>query len=363
MSDTRLKWWQLAGAALLARLIALAVLLAAVKGDVHWIHVRWDLESFTDLAALITKGTQPWNPWATRVFPGWVLAVAPFYAVWPSPWVFILASIVVGCCLPVAYRGIAGDDAGALLLCTGTPAFLIGSITGMSEPLYLLMLCLALQGVAKNRPMAAGLWNGVTALVRPTAVFLAVGMGVNCVVNRKWRDLLMYAIPCGLGAALLFVYAGWMFGDALHHFHSYESLPNIGEAASTALGLKAGEGSHFGWPFVNLIKATMLPFTPLWKIAYVWLHVVALLAIVVLGLRRLRASSLHVVAAICALGTAAFILCTGPYWAFHAFDRYFTWALPAYLIILRSRLPASRCFAASWWAGCVLAAGARLTVY
>lgn len=261
----------------------------------------------------------------------------------------ILISCIFACLLPVVLARLGGSSSAAFLLTVGTPSLLFYSSLGMGEAFYLLLMMLAMLGAMRGHSASAGLLNGLAALVRPTAVFLTLGIVASMAVQRRWKDGLKYAACAGLGASLLFGINVWKFGDPLHSFNSYAGLPNINPAAAEMLGLAPGEGSHFGPPLVNLVKTSLLPITPKWKIFFIWGHVAALAVVLALGLRRVRESPQMLAAWLWVAGNGAFILCTGPYWAFHSFDRYFTWALPACLLLVDRWLPARRSVLYACW--------------
>lgn len=307
-----------------------------------------DVGAYARMADFYYGGEVPASGWITRVFPGWPLAFGWLQRFWDWPAPQMLISIVFACMLPVLQARLGCRPAAAFLMTAGTPSLLFHSTLGMGEALYLMLLMLALLAIMRGKPLVAGLFNGLAAVVRPTAVFLALGVLVELLWRRKWLAFAKYALVAGLGASLLLVINALYFRNPLHSFNSYSGLPNIG-AAAPMLGLAPGEGSHFGPPFVNLIKTTLLPITPKWKILFIWGHVVALVAVLALGLRRWREKPWMPACWLWTAGNGVFILCTGPYWAFHAFDRYFTWALPACLLLVDRWLPSRRAVLYACW--------------
>jgi hypothetical protein len=71
---------------------------------------------------------------------------------------------------------------------------------------------------------------------------------------------------------------------------------------------------------------------------YVYAHVVALFVLVTVPAWRCwRARANNNALTLVLLGwlvlNSAAIVCGGPYWGFHSFDRYFVWAWPAALVL------------------------------
>ena len=81
---------------------------------------------------------------------------------------------------------------------------------------------------------------------------------------------------------------------------------------------------------------------PLWKTVYIYAHIPVLVVLFGRGLRQLGRSLEPWDRALVLgfLANAALIVCTGPYWGFESFDRYFVWGLPGALWLARPWLGA-----------------------
>jgi hypothetical protein len=179
---------------------------------------------------------------------------------------------------------------------------------------------------------------GLAAIVRPTALFPWIGMFLVLYSEKSWQKMFIFSLTSGLTVCLLFIFNEHFYNDILRQFHSYSTLPNVSKAVLDNLKTE-GEGSHFGWPFVNLVKATFILTPPIWKIAFVWAHVIAIFVSIIIAIKnKLYQNSLEKIFFVWAFLNSLFIFSTGEFWAFYSFDRYFIWALPAYLFLIKDRV-------------------------
>jgi hypothetical protein len=121
------------------------------------------------------------------------------------------------------------------------------------------------------------------------------------------------------------------YGDWNHQAHLHGAPSNILPEVLRILTPNGISRTYFAVPFQALIETPFKIPTPLWKILFIYAHVVAAITATIILFRRCRRSDLTFIFALWALANTIFIVSTGTYWGFHSFDRYFVWALPAYL--------------------------------
>lgn len=328
---------------LLLHVLVLGAGLAASADGIGSLLLRADAPSYLAVADWVLFGKPLPTVFDGRAFPGWPMAFASVYAWLPSPWVPVSAGLLLAALLPVLQFRVAGDRTSALLLLGGTPTLLMHSVLGMSEPLFLLLCLASCACFQQRRTGVAALLTGLAAWVRPTSFFLFLGQLYELWRARQFRAGARAVLLAGAGAGGMFVFNQFVYGEPLFQFGQYGSLPNVSLEHKDRLGLAAAEGGHFGLPLVHLVRASLLTDPPLWKQVFIWSHVVALLAVLVLGAtRRARLQPHWGMHFVWALGTGLFVLSTGPYWAFYSFDRYAVWALPACLMLVRPWLEQKR---------------------
>jgi hypothetical protein len=212
----------------------------------------------------------------------------------------------------------------------------------MSEPAYLFYIVASLVLVNSKHVTSAALLMGFAAAIRPTALLPWLAVLFELCKSKSSKGTLARWIGwSGLVAGMTIPLNIHLYGAPFRQLERYSTLPNVG-AEAIAAGLdKAGAG-HFGPPFRALIETPLRVHVPAWKIVFIYGH----LAVVLLACREsLRCRDLKSrtriwrVCAMWAVLNTAFIVSTGPYWGFHAFDRYCLWAMPAYLVLLQRYLP------------------------
>ena len=144
------------------------------------------------------------------------------------------------------------------------------------------------------------------------------------------------------GIALAIVLLGlmvvqWRFDDALMSARVY------------ATDQKAYGGQLLAWPFESLIMTPLRHPTAVWKMVYIWAHVVVVLVGCGLALWRWRSAPgalgrpAALAAAVWLWTNTAFVLCVGDIWGFHEFDRFIIPALPPLMWAYAAFLPRQ------WW--------------
>lgn len=317
-----------------------------------------DAPAFISVARMLLSGVRPADGWDERAFFGWPMT----FALPGSLLGYDVSCLLIGCVLaslvPVVFWLLSRDWSSSLALTVLTPTWLMHSCLGMSEPAFLLYQVAALWMWTRNQPIAASGLAAAAMLVRPNGVFVLAALALAALQRRAFRSFFAHGAFAAAATALVVVLNLHFYGDPLRQSHLYEGLPNVGnaEAALVAAGFKPG---HFGPPFLHLLATPWLLPVPGWKVIFIWSHLLAVLgacAAGVLGLRGAgvglrdlitrkavdRAQELQLMLVSWAVLNTAFIVCTGPYWGFYSFDRYCTWALPAYVYCLRQFLPARR---------------------
>lgn len=349
-TDGRTRAWNLFAAAVAVR-VALLALPFAVR-DTTWEHFLGlsDAGAYRDLARVLQGSAAPdtLGFYASRVFPGWPALVAVAALLVPLDAAMVALSLACAGLLPVLCWRMTGCAAAAWLLVFAPPAWLLASTHPIAEPAFLLASLAALAAAQRSRWLGAGLLAGAACVIKPYGCFVVAGLLAATLVAgpRAWsRPLQVLAAAAVLPAALLVLNVR-LFGDPLHQFHVYgAALSALNLPADVAAKLHAPHG-HWGVPFRALIETPLVVGAPAWKTLYIFAHVPVLAVLVLRGLRRARradetARAWQTAAAVWAALNALAIVCGGPYWGFHSFDRYFVWAWPA-LLLLNADLLARR---------------------
>lgn len=333
--------------------VRLALLLAALAAaeSVDVLLSYSDAGSFLRVARRIYLGpefAETASGYHSRVFPGWPLLFG--WAGWlglETVGLFSLA-LVLAAAVPCLFRHLSGDRNLAWLLCFVTPAWLVYSTYPMSEAAFLAAGLGSVAALRRRRLLVAGLLLGTMATIRPHAAALLAGQALVLwrdraqISGKKWTFYGIGLATMPLIALLLNLH---LYADPLHQLRVYSadlSQLNVSQEAATALG---GAGGHWGPPFYWLIRTPRLVPTPLSKELYIYAHLAALVVLAGVAIRDLlgtRQGELGLAMRVWFLVNSALIVCTGPYWAFHSFDRYFLWAWPAGLWILGERVRLSR---------------------
>ena len=206
------------------------------------------------------------------------------------------------------------------------------SAFGGSEPLFVLLLLLALAQARLRRYLAAVLLASLATTVRPLGIFL-----VLVLLIATWRERgIRWALVGGLaavGIALLYVAPLIrLFHDPLASLHTYQQTDWGGGAAVTvplkALVLNYSSGTNISNAFIKHVK-----------LAFVLLHIGALIGLAASPALRRRISQEPVMAGF-ALTYSAFILTyNAPTWALSIYPRLLIPVLPFFLWLYERWLP------------------------
>lgn len=312
-----------------------------------------DADSFLKVAAsiidrsLLTELTF----YDTRVFPFWPLCESLLLAIGLSAHSIQIATLLLTLALPWMYWRSGGRPTCALILALCPPAWLLSSIVPMSEAVYLLLGVTLVLCVVHGRFGWAGVAAGAMIATRPFGIAWAFPLicaaGWQSLQSRQWQPLVRTSLGCVAGFIPFFATNLWLYGELFRQVRIY-SAPldtlNLDPARYQALGQPKG---HWGVPFEHVLMTPWRVTVPLWKTAYVYAHLAALLLLLPTAIKSLakgwhdsRSCARWILIASFVLNSAL-IVSTGPYWGFHSFDRYFVWGLPGACAAFET-FPASR---------------------
>ncbi|MDD2765422.1 MAG: hypothetical protein PHE83_15780 [Opitutaceae bacterium] len=310
--------------------------------------------SFLTLARTMLNRSSlvPLTFYDTRVFPFWPLGEALVLTTGlPEPAVLGLTVLLSGLVVWLFHR-LTGSLPFALLLAVFPPAWVLASVHPVSEALYLALGLAAAWALRLNRFCVAGLCMGAMISTRPFGIAwaaMAVVLGANeSRLRRSWRQVALTISGIFVGLSPLILINLHFYGDVWHQVRVYAAplnALNVHGAVSQTLGPAQG---HWGPPFWYVLATPWIVPVPFWKVAYIYAHVVALLLLIPVALSGMREefNGRRDLARILLFGAfvlnGILIVCGGPYWGFHSFDRYFLWGLPGALLsaerILHGRL-------------------------
>ncbi len=321
------------GVALAMRLVVFGIVLGVSGRALTAVLEATDVPSYVVVAQAMFEGAVlPPDSWHTRVFPGWSVLIGPPGRVFGYAWSAVLLGMIAAAAVPVAFRRCGGSLQGAWMLAWMSPAFVLCSALGMSEPANLLLILASYLLLQRGHPLAAGLVMGAAGLFRPASVFACLGGVFLLPESGRGPAFVRYVLGCGLIAGMLLPFNRIEYGDWLHQLGMYGHAANIPATALAQLGYDAANAPHWGWPFQALIAGALRLPVPTWKLCYIAANVAMVLVAMAIAARRLAggaASAFDRAMAAWLFGNSLFIFSTGPYWGFHSFDRYAVWAMPA----------------------------------
>jgi hypothetical protein len=283
-----------------------------------------------------------------RVFPGWPLLFGWALKLGCPDQAMLVIAVGLAALVPVLFYRLTGERSLAWFLVYFPPAWLVATTHPVSEAAYLAVVLAGLLAVKHGGPVRSGAWGGACVVLRAFGVAWLAGF----FLGQNWRERRIS------GTAILTILAGafpiaglllisWkIYGDPLKQLHVYgQPLSQLNIPAGLAAELHNPSG-HWGWPFEHLLLTPWRTHVPIWKIAYIYAHVPVVLALVWRAVDFLRgnprAEAWQIALVLGFLANTALILCTGPYWGFESFDRYFVWGLPGALWLTRPWLNQAR---------------------
>jgi hypothetical protein len=301
-----------------------------------------DAPSYIAVSTLIIHGVRSHNPWDERVFLGWPLMISLARAAIPAEAACVLLAVACAAAVPLLVYWYTRDINIAIVGAVISPTWILQTSLGMSEPAYLCVILAALVLVNAGNVTGGALLMGLAATIRPTALFpwLAVLFDLWKTGSPK-RTVARWIALSGLVAGMTVPLNVYLYGVPFRQLEGYSTLPNVGKGV-LASGLACEGAGHFGFPFRALVETPLRVHVPLWKVGFIYGHLAVVLLACGESLRTRNSASrtrIWRVSAVWALLNTAFVVCAGPYWGFHSFDRYCLWALPAYLVLLSRRLP------------------------
>ena len=278
------------------------------------------------------------SEYETRVFPGYpaMIAVTHRLGVPLRMSALLVTWICAGVAAAVAVMVFDDARVGWAMTCL-VPHYLLISSLGMSEAPMLAMVLLALLASQRNRPVLAGILFGFAGVIRPMACFALIGLIYARAREGKWKSGLFVMCVTGVVFGLEILAVQVWTGNALRGVHVYAQHP------------EAYAGHMFERPFQSLLTTPKKDGTPVYKIIYIWVHVVITLfgcgLITAKALRAGRSKPRDAVAFPWLVGNSFFVLCIGGVWGFRHFARFTIPAAPAMFWTLRSWLPRKM----RWW--------------
>ena len=289
-----------------------------------------------DFDALTALGKED-AAYAMRLFPLYPAVMGLLHGLGiPMALAALLPNWIITGLIAAAAAVLFGDRRVGWAMALLTPSFLLNSVLISTEAMSLLLCLAAILSGRRGRWLLAGFAFGLAGLARPVAIFAALGYFVMQLGRKQAKQgvltglIAAAAFAAGLGLVHL------RFGDALASFTTY------------AQNQQAYGGQLLAWPFQSLITTPMHFNVATWKIAYVWLHVLATLGACTLMIRRVATAAdtqqrtFEWMIAIWLWTNTLFVLCVGDRWGFDEFHRFIVPALPALFWPYAAILPRSR---------------------
>jgi hypothetical protein len=210
------------------------------------------------------------------------------------------------------------------------------SYLGGSEPLFVVLLFGSFLAMRRERWLLAAFLAALATITRPLGVFLLLGIGLELLRRRDWKQL-TFATSIGLVIGILYVIPlVRYFHDPLATVHSYESAQ-----ASATVPL-------FGVPFYAIVKGTILYPAPLSNLVltFGWIFLVLIAIVVMLRTERFRNYAReHLPEMAFAAPYLLSLYCYNyPMWARGNFPRFAIPIVPFVLLALGHWLPKDRRF-------------------
>jgi hypothetical protein len=361
--------------ALLLRLLVFLIITLALGHSFQSYIDAGDGISYQAYARHILGEPTAFTDYDARLFPGYPILIAATHLITrlPIPAAALAVTWISAALAAVFSALLFRDHRVGWAMVMFIPHWPINSSLIMGEaPLLALATAGLLCGFANWR-ITAGFLLGMSALVRPVALFPLLGLLAARLITRNHRDALLTTLAAGLVAALGLAYVHHLTGNTLQSLYAYTTLPS------------AYGGHLFAWPFQALIETPIHAHASIARITYIYAHVLLVLSSCILivsritrkpiepprrqdtetGKRnpidlnspsdlrvsaspRLSLSSVNpvdIAALIWLLANFSFTICigSGPFgWGFYHFPRFTIPGTPAIFYVFRRALPSAQ---------------------
>lgn len=295
---------------------------------------RGDGISYIRYARFIASQPTEFTAYDTRVFPGYPLLIAPLSLMGMPTWLAALAlNMAAGTTAAVLSAAVFRDLRVGWLMAFFTPVFVAASsIVGNESP----MLAFTLAGllVARRAGITAagvgGLLVGLGGVQRPMACFALLGWMVVLFRRRQFGAALVMGVAAAAVVGATLAGVQYWFGDALHGVRFY------------ATSDQSYAGELLTWPMKSLIFTPFYQPVQMFKIPYIWAHVLLTFAGIALLAWQIRAGwgdDRRLLAVIWLSLNTLYVLMIGSDWGFHALPRFLIPGLPPLFYAISTVLP------------------------
>jgi len=207
------------------------------------------------------------------------------------------------------------------------------TLLGGAEPLFIALLLGSFAALRRERWVWAAVLGSLATVVRPFGVFALVGLGIQLLYRKRFRDCaIATAIALAIGALYTWPLEHYL-GNPFANVASYQQNDWHG-------------GLPFNFPFVDIVRDTIRSHEPLTNLALTTGWILFVLIAIVVALRSgelQRLAKVHTAEA-CFLFLYCLALYTynAPGWARAEFPRFALPVLPWALFFLKRYVPQNR---------------------
>ena len=207
------------------------------------------------------------------------------------------------------------------------------SLLGGAEPLFIALILAAFLALRRGKWAWSAVFAALATIVRPYGLFALVGLGIQLLWKRRFRECIYAALIALLIGALYAWPLAHYFGNPLANVASYQHNDWHGNPPFTL-------------PFASIIRDTLMSPAPLTNRALtsVWVALMLLGAVIAIKSGDLRkyASSYPAEACFICFYWVALFTYSSPEWARAEFPRFALPLLPWILVFLYGYLPKQR---------------------
>ena len=207
------------------------------------------------------------------------------------------------------------------------------TLLGGAEPLFIALLLGSFAALRRERWVWAAVLGSLATVVRPFGIFALVGLGIQLLYRKRFRDCaIATAIALAIGALYTWPLKHYL-GNPFANVASYQQNDWHG-------------GLPFNFPFVNIVRDTIRSHEPLTNLALTTGWILFVLIAIVVAIRSgelQRHAKIHTAEA-CFLLLYCLALYTynAPGWARAEFPRFALPVLPWALFFLKRYVPRNR---------------------